>query len=56
MSPLEAAIVTYTINGRRKFDITDAVLVEAAESKASQIDATRNVLATITKVPSADVA
>ena len=52
MSPLEAAIVTLTINGRRTYaDIIDAVLVEAAQSKASQIDATRNVLATITNVP-----
>ncbi|MEA2328193.1 MAG: cytidine deaminase [Thermoanaerobaculia bacterium] len=52
MSPLEAAIVTLTINGRKKYiDIIDAVLVEAAGSKACQIDATRDVLATITKVP-----
>jgi cytidine deaminase len=51
MSPLEAAIVTLTINGRGTYaDINDAVLVESAQSKASQIDATRNVLATITKV------
>jgi cytidine deaminase len=48
MSPLEAAIVVMTINGRKKYeDIVDAVLVEAAASKASQIDATRNVLGTI---------
>jgi len=52
MSPLEAAIVTLTINGRKKYgDIVDAVLVQAAGSKACQIDATRNVLATITNVP-----
>jgi cytidine deaminase len=52
MSPLEAAIVTMTINGRKKYgDIVDAVLVEAAASTASQIDATRIVLGTITKVP-----
>jgi len=52
MSPLEAAIVTLTINGRKKHsDIVDAVLVQAAGSKACQIDATRAVLATITKVP-----
>jgi cytidine deaminase len=52
MSPLEAAIVRLTINGGKKYgDIVDAVLVEAAESKASQIGATRDVLATITKVP-----
>jgi cytidine deaminase len=52
MSPLEAAIVALTINGRKKYDdIIDAVLVQAAGSKACQIDATRDVLATITKVP-----
>jgi cytidine deaminase len=52
MSPLEAAIVTLTINGRKKYgDITDAVLVQAAGSKACQIDATRDVLATITNAP-----
>lgn len=52
MSPLEAAIATLTINGRKKYsDIIDAVLVQAAGSKACQIDATRDVLATITKVP-----
>jgi len=52
MSPLEAAVVTLTINGGKNYsDITDAVLVEAAASKASQIGATRDVLATMTKVP-----
>jgi cytidine deaminase len=52
MSPLEAAVVTLTINGRKKYsDITDAVLVEAANSQASQISATRDVLSTMTKVP-----
>ncbi|MGA8809952.1 MAG: cytidine deaminase [Thermoanaerobaculia bacterium] len=52
MSPLEAAIVTLIINGGKKYgDIVDAVLVEAARSTASQIDATRNVLATISTVP-----
>jgi cytidine deaminase len=52
MSPLEAAVVTMTINGRKKYgDIVDAVLVEAAASTACQIDATRDVLATITSVP-----
>jgi cytidine deaminase len=52
MSPLEAAVVTLTINGRKKYsDITDAVLVEAANSQASQISATRDVLGTMTKVP-----
>jgi len=51
MSPLEAAVVTLTINGGKKYgDITDAVLVQAAGSKACQIDATRDVLATITNV------
>ena len=52
MSPLEAAIVALTINGGKKYDdIIDAALVQAAGSKACQIDATRDVLATITKVP-----
>jgi cytidine deaminase len=52
MSPLEAAIVTLTINGGKTYgDINDAVLVEAAASTASQRDATRNVLATLTGVP-----
>lgn len=52
MSPLEAAVVTLTINGGKNYsDITDAVLVEAAASKASQIGATRDVLGTMTKVP-----
>jgi cytidine deaminase len=52
MSPLEAAVVTLTINGGKKYsDITDAVLVEAANSQASQISATRDVLGTMTKVP-----
>ena len=51
MSPLEAAVVTLTINGGKTYsDITDAVLVEAAASKASQIGATRDVLGTMTKV------
>jgi cytidine deaminase len=52
MSPLEAAVVTLTINGGKNYsDITDAVLVEATASKASQIGATRDVLGTMTKVP-----
>jgi len=52
MSPLEAAIVALTINGRKKYsDIVDVVLVQAGGSKACQIDATRDVLATITNVP-----
>jgi cytidine deaminase len=51
MSPLEAAVVTLTINGGKKYsDIVDAVLVEATASKASQIGATRDVLGTMTKV------
>jgi cytidine deaminase len=51
MSPLEAAVVTLTINGRKKYgDIVDAVLVEATGSKASQIGATRAVLETMTDV------
>ena len=52
MSPLEQAIVNLVIGGGKIFaDIVDAVLVEAVGSKASQIDATTDVLATITSVP-----
>jgi cytidine deaminase len=52
MSPLEAAVVTLTINGRKKYsDIVDAVLVEATASRASQISVTREVLGTMTNVP-----
>jgi len=52
MSPLEAAVVILTINGGKNYsDITDAVLVEATASKASQIGATRDVLSTMTTVP-----
>jgi cytidine deaminase len=51
LSPLEAAIVTLTINGGKRYaDITDAVLVEVAEAKASQAGAARAVLATISEV------
>jgi cytidine deaminase len=52
MSPLEAAVIALTINGGKTYgDITDAVLVEATAAQASQIGATRDVLATITSVP-----
>ena len=52
MSPLEQAVVNLVIGGGRAYaDIADAVLVEVAGSKASQIDATKDVLATITNVP-----
>jgi cytidine deaminase len=52
MSPLEAAVVALTITGGKKYnDITDAVLVEAGGSKASQIGVTQAVLATMTTVP-----
>jgi cytidine deaminase len=51
MSPVEAAVVALTITGGKKYsDITDAVLVEATESKASQTGVTQAVLATMTKV------
>jgi len=51
MSPLEAAIVSLVISGGKSYsDIADAVLVEAAGSKASQAAATREVLGTITAV------
>lgn len=52
MSPLEGAIVNLVISGGKSYaDITDAVLVEAADSKASQAAATQAVLSTITPVP-----
>jgi cytidine deaminase len=52
MSPLEQAVVNLVISGGKTYaDIVDAVLVEVANAKASQIAATRDVLATISKVP-----
>jgi cytidine deaminase len=52
MSPLEAAVVSLVISGGKSYDdIVDAVLVEAAGSKASQVEATRAVLGAITSVP-----
>ncbi len=52
MSPLEAAIVSLVISGRKSYaDIADAVLVEVRDAVASQVDATRAVLASITSVP-----
>ncbi|HEY2392398.1 MAG TPA: cytidine deaminase [Candidatus Angelobacter sp.] len=51
MSPLEAAVVSLIISGGKAYsDIVDAVLVEAAVSKASQVAATRAVLSAITSV------
>jgi cytidine deaminase len=51
MSPLEAAVVNLVISGGKSYsNIVDAVLVEAAGSKASQAAATRAVLAAITPV------
>jgi cytidine deaminase len=52
LSPLEAAVVSLAINGGKKYgDITDAVLVEVAGAVASQIAATKAVLAAMTAVP-----
>ena len=52
MSPLEAAVVSLVISGGKSYDdIVDAVLVEAAVSKSSQVAATRAVLDAITSVP-----
>jgi cytidine deaminase len=52
MSPLEAAVVSLVISGGKSYDdIVDAVLVEAAGSKSSQVAATRAVLDAITSVP-----
>lgn len=51
MSPLEAAVVSLVISGGKSYgDIDEAVLVQAAGSKASQTDATRAVLRSITSV------
>jgi cytidine deaminase len=52
MSPLEGAVVSLVISGGKSYkDIIDAVLVEAAGSKASQVAATQAVLSAITSVP-----
>jgi cytidine deaminase len=52
LSPLEAAVVSLVISGGRAYsDITDAVLVEVAGAVASQVSATKAVLASITAVP-----
>jgi cytidine deaminase len=51
MSPLEAAVVSLVISGGKSYgDIVDAVLVEMADSKASQAAATRAVLEAISQV------
>jgi cytidine deaminase len=52
MSPLEQAVVNLVITGGKTYAaIADAVLVEVANAKASQIAATRAVLSAITRVP-----
>jgi cytidine deaminase len=52
MSPLEAAVVSLVISGGKSYvDIVDAVLIEMADSKAAQTDATRAALEAITAVP-----
>ena len=52
MSPLEQAVVNLVIGGGKTYaDVVDAVLVEPINAKASQIAATRDVLATISSVP-----
>jgi len=51
MSPLEQAVVNLVIGGGKTYgDIVDAVLVEPASAKASQIAATRDVLGAISSV------
>jgi cytidine deaminase len=51
MSPLEAAVVSLVISGGKSYsDIVDAVLVEMANSKAGQADATRAALEAISTV------
>jgi cytidine deaminase len=52
MSPLEAAVVSLVISGGKSFaDISDAALVEVTGAKASQVDVTRAVLHSISRVP-----
>jgi cytidine deaminase len=52
MSPLEQAVVNLVIGGGKTYqEIAGAVLVEPKDAKASQITATRDVLATISGVP-----
>jgi cytidine deaminase len=51
MSPLEAAVVSLIISGSKTYsDIIDAVLVEAADSKASQSAATLAIFEAISPV------
>ena len=51
MAPLEAAVVSLVISGGKSYsDIVDAVLVERAGSKSSQVAATRAVLGAISSV------
>lgn len=47
MSPLEASLISLIMSGDTFIDIRRAVLVEAANSKVSQLSATTNVLASI---------
>lgn len=51
MSPMEAALVNFIFSGRPYSEIASAALVEAESSPASQVEATKNVLASISKVP-----
>ena len=52
MSPLEAAVVSLVISGGKAYsDIIDAVLVEPANTEASQSEATGAVLKAIASVP-----
>lgn len=52
MSPMESALVALVINGGMTYDeIADAVLVEVESAVASQLNASRDVLSSITSVP-----
>lgn len=52
MSPLESALVALVINGGFTYaDITDAALVEVQGAVASQLNATRDVLSSVSDVP-----
>ncbi len=50
MSPLESALVSLVFGGASYTDIVEAVLVQAKDAKASQIEATRDVLSSISGV------
>ncbi len=50
MSPLEAALVSLVFGGASYVDLSEAVLVQVEGAKVSQIEATRDVLSSISRV------